>query len=117
RSVPPGDLCVVIGHGPDFVMTLPAAEVDLAMAGHTHGGQVVVPFFGPPHTKTRLPREHARGVSSYGGVPLHVSAGTGMERGTAPQIRFLCPPEICILDVGYGPERAASRSRLIGPVS
>jgi predicted MPP superfamily phosphohydrolase len=35
------------------------------------------------------------------GLPIHVSAGIGMERGTAPQVRFLCPPEICLLDIRY----------------
>ncbi len=56
---------VVIGHGPDFVMDLAGTvPVDLALAGHTHGGQVALPWLGPPYTKTRLPRswptEHAR---------------------------------------------------------
>jgi predicted MPP superfamily phosphohydrolase len=48
-----------------------------------------------------LPRRYARGLHLYGQVPLHVSAGIGMERGTAPQVRFLCPPEICVIDVRY----------------
>ena len=61
RSVPPGDLSVVIGHGPDFVMTLPAAEVDLAMAGHTHGGQVVVRLLRPaPHQDALVARARPR---------------------------------------------------------
>ena len=34
------------------------------------------------------------GLNDYQGVPLHVCRGTGMERHIAPQIRFLCPPEI-----------------------
>ena len=102
RSVPPGDLCLVAGHGPDFVIGLAgAAPVDLALAGHTHGGQVVLPLYGPPITKTRLPRRHARGMSSYQGLALHVSAGIGMERTTAPQMRFLCPPEICLIELRY----------------
>jgi hypothetical protein len=102
RRAPAGDVRVVLGHGPDFVVNLAGAEpVDLALAGHTHGGQVVLPFLGPPYTKSSLPRRYASGLSLFEGVPLHVSAGIGMERGSAPQIRFLCPPEICILEVTY----------------
>jgi uncharacterized protein len=102
RGAPAGDVRIVLGHGPDFVVHLAGAEaVDLALAGHTHGGQVVLPFFGPPYTKSSLPRRHASGLSLFEGVPLHVSAGIGMERGSAPQIRFLCPPEICVIEVAY----------------
>jgi predicted MPP superfamily phosphohydrolase len=92
----------VIGHGPDFVLNLAGTGlVDLALAGHTHGGQVVLPFIGAPYTKTRIDRRYASGLNDYAGIPIHVSAGIGMERGTAPQIRFLCPPEISVLDVSY----------------
>jgi uncharacterized protein len=102
RQAPPADLVVVMGHAPDFVMALSGQEkVDLALAGHTHGGQVALPFFGPPITLTRLPRRYAGGLNDYRGLPLHVSRGVGMERGTAPQIRFLVPPEVCVLDVKY----------------
>ena len=102
RGAPAGDIRIVLGHGPDFVVNLAGAEpVDLALAGHTHGGQVALPFLGPPYTKSSLPRRQASGLSLFEGVPLHVSAGIGMERGSAPQIRFLCPPEICILEVAY----------------
>jgi predicted MPP superfamily phosphohydrolase len=73
--------------------------VDLVLAGHTHGGQVVFPLFGPPHTAMRLPRRYAGGLHDHGGTPLHVSRGVGMERGFAPPVRFLCPPEVCVLDV------------------
>lgn len=99
---PRDGLRVVIGHGPDFVLNLAGSDiVDLALAGHTHGGQVVLPFIGAPYTKTRIDRRYASGLNDYAGIPIHVSAGIGMERGTAPQIRFLCPPEISILDVAY----------------
>jgi uncharacterized protein len=91
---------IVISHAPDFVDSLPA-PVDLVLAGHTHGGQVVLPFFGPPRTAMRLPRRYAGGLHEYRGTPLHVSRGVGMERGFAPPVRFLCPPEICLLDVRF----------------
>jgi len=102
RQARSDSLRIVIGHGPDFVQDLAGAvPVDLALAGHTHGGQVVLPWLGAPYTKTRLPRRYASGLNDYEGVPIHVSAGIGMERGTAPQLRFLCPPEISLIEVTY----------------
>jgi predicted MPP superfamily phosphohydrolase len=102
ESCPPAELSIVVAHRPDFVANLVGpGHVDLALAGHTHGGQVVLPFFGPPLTLSRLPRRFAADLNDYEGIPLHVSRGVGMERGPAPQIRFLCPPEICIIDVWY----------------
>ena len=90
-----------VGHNPNFVANLVdlGAKPDLVLAGHTHGGQVVLPFFGAPYTKTNLPRRYASGLHDYKGFALHVSAGVGMERGAAPQVRFLCPPEICLLEL------------------
>jgi uncharacterized protein len=102
RAAPPADLTLVLGHAPDFIAELAGRiPVDLALAGHTHGGQVVLPLFGPPLTLSRLPRRYAGGLNDYDGVPLHVSRGVGMERGAAPRIRFNCPPELCVLDVRY----------------
>jgi len=102
RRAPPDSLRIVIGHSPDFLMDLAGAvRIDLALAGHTHGGQVVLPWVGAPFTKSRLGPRYASGLNDYKGVPIHVSAGIGMERGTAPQIRFLCPPEISVLEVAY----------------
>jgi predicted MPP superfamily phosphohydrolase len=104
RGVPASDLRIAIGHNPNFAATLAThAPVDLALAGHTHGGQVVLPLFGAPMTKMNLPRRYASGLAEYEGMPLHVSRGVGMERGAAPQIRFLCRPEICVVDVLYSP--------------
>jgi predicted MPP superfamily phosphohydrolase len=101
-SLPATDLRIVFGHNPDFTIFLAdRAPVELALAGHTHGGQVVLPLWGAPYTKSRLPRSLASGLGEYHGQPLHVSAGIGMERGCAPPVRFLCPPEICLLEVTY----------------
>ncbi|HEX6736890.1 MAG TPA: metallophosphoesterase [Vicinamibacteria bacterium] len=98
RQGPQGDHHIVISHAPDFVDALPE-PVALVLAGHTHGGQVVLPFFGPPRTAIRLPRRYAADLHDYRGTPLHVSRGLGMERGFTIPVRFLCPPEICLLDV------------------
>jgi predicted MPP superfamily phosphohydrolase len=99
-SCPPAGRVIVVGHRPDVVAALAGdPRVGLVLAGHTHGGQIVLPLLGPPMTLSRLPRRYAGGLHDYAGLPLHVTRGVGMERGTAPQVRFLCPPELCVLDV------------------
>lgn len=90
---------IVLGHAPDFA--LGKMDADLLVAGHTHGGQVQLPFFGPVVTLSRVPKDWASGglVKNNDGVSLVVARGVGMERGHAPRLRFLCKPEIVILDV------------------
>jgi uncharacterized protein len=72
---------------------------DLIMTGHTHGGQVCVPFYGALVTNCDLDTRRAKGLSKHsaGGRTawLHVSAGVG----TSPYapIRFACPPEVTLL--------------------
>ena len=95
-------LTLVLGHRPDFMQDVvrDGAPVPVVgIAGHTHGGQVVVPGFGPPLTLSVLPRKYASGVHRLGDAWLCVSRGVGMERNDAPRIRFLCPPEIMVLDL------------------
>lgn len=99
-SAPAADVRIAMGHQPDYVIALSReARIDLALAGHTHGGQVALPFFGPPYTSSPLPRRYAGDLHDYRGTLLHVSRGVGMERWTAPPIRFLVPPEICVLEL------------------
>lgn len=89
---------IAFGHGPDFA--LGDVSADLLIAGHTHGGQVVLPFFGPPVTLSRIPRAWAAGRTDLpGGRTLIVSRGVGMERGYAPPLRFNCPPEVVVIDL------------------
>ncbi|HKJ55830.1 MAG TPA: metallophosphoesterase [Nitriliruptoraceae bacterium] len=68
---------------------------DVVLSGHTHGGQVRVPGVGALVTNSDLPPRHARGLSQYRDVPLHVSAGLGTSKYTP--IRFMCRPEATLL--------------------
>jgi predicted MPP superfamily phosphohydrolase len=89
---------IVLGHSPDFA--LGSIQADLLIAGHTHGGQVRLPLIGPLITLSRIPRSWAAGVTELpGGRTLVVARGVGMERGIAPRLRFLCRPEVVIVEV------------------
>ena len=94
----PEQFHVVLGHAPDFA--LGRVEADLLISGHTHGGQVRLPILGPIITLSSVPRSWAAGLTDLpGGGQLYVSRGIGMERGTAPRIRFLCRPELVVIDL------------------
>lgn len=97
--VPPRDgYHVVLAHRPDFALTRP--DADLLLAGHVHGGQVRLPGIGPLITLSNVPRDWAVGLTAlpWGGH-LYVSRGVGMERRNAPRLRFLCRPELTILEI------------------
>jgi predicted MPP superfamily phosphohydrolase len=94
----PGRFHVVVGHVPNFA--LGPIDADLLVAGHTHGGQVQLPWLGAIVTNCRIPRAWAAGLTRLpSGAKLLVSRGVGMERGNAPPIRFLCRPELAVIDV------------------
>ena len=72
-------------------------KADLVLAGHTHGGQICIPFYGALVTNCDLPQGQAKGFSTFGDseMPLHVSAGVG----TSPyaQVRIACRPEATLI--------------------
>jgi uncharacterized protein len=92
---------ILMSHRPDAALMLdPESPIDLVVAGHTHGGQIVVPLFGPPLTLSDVPREAARGgLHEVNGNLLYVSRGVGLERGQAPQMRLFSRPTIGILEL------------------
>lgn len=96
---PEADLRLSITHAP-YRRVLDAMigdRPDLILAGHTHGSQIALPIFGALVTNCDLPRDHAKGLTEWGGVPLHVSAGLGTNP-YAP-IRLACRPETSLITV------------------
>ena len=89
---------VILGHVPNFALGNDGA--DLLIAGHTHGGQIQMPWIGPIIVNCQVPRRWSCGLSDLpGGGRLMVSRGIGMERGLAPRLRFLCRPELVVIDL------------------
>jgi predicted MPP superfamily phosphohydrolase len=96
---PEADLAIALTHSPEprVLDDMATDGFDLLLAGHTHGGQVRVPFVGALVTNCELPRSMARGLHRWpeSDAWLHVSAGLGTHP-TAP-VRFACPPEASLL--------------------
>lgn len=98
-----GPIVVYATHTPDgFMLLEDESRVDLAIAGHTHGGQVRVPGWGAPITMARLaPRAvGSGGLHRVNGNEVYVSRGVGRERGHAPPLRLFCRPEVTVLEIG-----------------
>lgn len=94
------DIRILVGHKPDAIELVRETPVDLVVSGHTHGGQVSLPFFGPPLTLSGVPRHVAAGgLHELNGTPIYVSTGVGRERGNAPQLRLGVRPSIGVIDL------------------
>ena len=99
---PDADLRLGVAHAPyRRVLDAMAADgADLILAGHTHGGQVCLPWVGALVTNCDLPRRQAKGLSGWQESALHVSAGLGTSPYTP--IRLACRPEATVLTVVAG---------------
>lgn len=94
-------LRICVTHAPyaRVLGAMTADQPDLVFAGHTHGGQITIPFVTALTTNCDLPVRQARGLSwlsgPHGPVPLHVSAGVG----TSPvfPVRLGCRPEATLI--------------------
>lgn len=95
----PGEFHILLSHRPGVVLKLPPGRCHLVCSGHTHGGQVRLPLVGPLFDNTRLQGEYAGGSHDWEGMRLVVSRGIGLNCGAAPRVRFLCPPEVVILEL------------------
>ncbi len=94
------DMTILLAHKPDEIGRIQERPVDLLVAGHTHGGQVAIPFFGPLVTASSVPRHvGAGGLNELYGTPIYVSTGVGRERGSAPQVRFGARPSIGVITI------------------
>jgi uncharacterized protein len=90
---------ILLAHMPDAVLELGERRVELVVAGHTHGGQVAIPFLGPPVVRTGVPRSVAAGgLGEVEGTPVYVSTGVGMARN-APEVRLFVRPSVGVVDL------------------
>jgi predicted MPP superfamily phosphohydrolase len=96
RNVPHEPI-VLLCHAPDYaddLIVVPEGHaVSLMLAGHSHGGQIRLPFLGPIALPD-LGRKYIEGWFRFGSLQLYVNRGLGT---VGLPIRFNCPPEIALL--------------------
>ena len=94
EATPAGACRILLYHTPDLMPVAAQLDIDLYLCGHTHGGQICLPFYGAVATSSRWGKRYEQGRYIEGRTTLYVSRGLGMEGLGAPRARFLAPPEI-----------------------
>lgn len=93
RQTPADAAVIAMWHEPDLAAEVAPFMPLFLLAGHTHGGQVRLPKYGPVSLPKRG-RTYAMGHYMVDDMPLYVTAGLGVYR---PPLRFNCPPEVLFL--------------------
>jgi len=93
RTASGGPLRIVLSHSPDQLDWARAHDVDLLLAGHTHGGQIQLPWVGPVLAPSRRGVRYASGLFYAPPTIMHVTRGIS---GELP-VRLNCPPEMAYL--------------------
>jgi len=96
---------VLATHNPDLFPQVPR-RIALSVAGHTHGGQVHLPFVGRPVVPSRYGERYASGLIVEDGRRLFVTTGLGT---SILPVRFRVTPEIVILTIRTGESQIGSR--------
>jgi uncharacterized protein len=91
RERPEGTPSILLAHDPDEFRAAAKRGVDLVLSGHTHGGQVAVPFLAREYNLSKLQHHHTLGVYRRGKSTLYVHPGLGT---TGPPIRLGVAPAI-----------------------
>lgn len=88
---------LVLAHEPDALLDMREGQADLVLCGHTHGGQIRLPFIGSLIVPSKLKRQADMGRKVINGIPTFITRGLGEVLCRA---RLFCPPEIVILELG-----------------
>ncbi|MCK5475680.1 MAG: metallophosphoesterase [Candidatus Pacebacteria bacterium] len=88
---------ILLAHSPDIIDNLQGEKVDLILAGHTHGGQIVIPFIRPFWVPTKNQGKYASGLFKVNNINLYVNRGIGLS--PCLPIRFNCPPEVTVIEL------------------
>jgi predicted MPP superfamily phosphohydrolase len=96
-AVPDGADRIVLGHAPAIIEKIDPDGVDLILAGHLHGGQIILPFYGPlaRNTVCFVSKQYTAGIYHFNGMTMFSNRGTGT---SLIPLRFLSRPEVAVLE-------------------
>jgi predicted MPP superfamily phosphohydrolase len=101
--VPPGTPTVVLSHTPAVALEAARRKIEVVLAGHTHGGQVRLPFLGALTTRDAMGayydygRYYFASPNRRGLTTLYINAGVGT---SVLPVRFWCPPRFAVVELG-----------------
>ena len=96
HDIPSGAPVVLLSHNPDILASPQIDRVDVVLSGHTHGGQIRLPLWGPAHTQTEhLSRAEVSGYFQRGRTHVYISRGVG----EGIPLRFGCGPQLALITV------------------
>ena len=93
---------ILLTHYPDLLLDLPTEQIDLALAGHSHGAQIHLPFFSRVALQRSL-TVFDRGFFDVRGVPMYVNRGLGT---SGRPVRLFARPELTFLTLRAAPRGA-----------
>jgi len=93
EGIPSDETKIVAVHEPDFADHAANYPVDLQLSGHSHGGQVRIPFYGAP-ILPRLAKKYPIGLNRVRELQVYTNRGIGV---VSPPVRLNCPPEVTLI--------------------
>lgn len=91
RAIPTGEPIILLSHEPDFADYV--HHVNLQLSGHSHGGQIRIPFLGAPVLPV-MGRKYPWGLRQIGPLTLYTNVGIGT---IGVPMRLNCPPEVTLI--------------------
>ncbi|MBU2102986.1 MAG: metallophosphoesterase [Candidatus Omnitrophota bacterium] len=98
-GIPSNAYTIFMYHTPELIEEVARSHVDLYLAGHTHGGQVALPWYGALITLSTFGKKYESGLYTVGKLIAYINRGIGMEGGAAPRVRFFARPEITVFNI------------------
>lgn len=99
RDVPAGTMSLLLYHSPDLIDKAAEHQIDLYLGGHTHGGQLRLPWYGAIATASVYGKRYEAGLARQADTWMYISRGLGFEGGGMPRARFLCRPEVVSIEL------------------
>lgn len=99
RGVEPELFKLLLVHSPELFREAAGAEIDFYLCGHTHGGQIRLPYLGAPILNAGCPRRYCDRTWRHGRTQGYTHRGTG---SSCVPLRINCPPEVTLHTLSLG---------------